>query len=113
MKCCPGTPNTNSPVSSTLSFVWNSRISSSQSATAYWLGKFVLETRKKKDGSEYPPKSLYGLVCCFKHYFEANERFDVNPLSLNDARFGPLCQTLDVEKKMLHKKGLGTKQTLL
>ena len=31
---------------------------------AYWLGKFVLEVRKQ-DGSEYPPKTLYGLVCCF------------------------------------------------
>ena len=34
---------------------------------AYWLGKFVLEVRKK-DGSEYPPKSLYALICCFKRH---------------------------------------------
>ena len=33
---------------------------------AYWLGKFVLEVRKKKDASEYPPKTLYRMVCCFK-----------------------------------------------
>jgi len=37
---------------------------------AYWLGKFVLEVRKA-DGGEYPPKSLYALVCCFKRYFKA------------------------------------------
>ncbi len=36
---------------------------------AYWMGKFVLEVRKK-DGTEYPPKSLYALVCCFKRYLE-------------------------------------------
>ena len=36
---------------------------------AYWMGKFALEVRKK-DGSEHPPKSLYALVCCFKHSFE-------------------------------------------
>ena len=27
---------------------------------AYWMGKFVLETRKT-DGQEYPPKTLYAL----------------------------------------------------
>ena len=36
----------------------------------YWMGKFVLETRKT-DGQEYLPKTLY-LVCCFKRYYEAN-----------------------------------------
>ena len=36
---------------------------------AYWLGKFILEVRKR-DGHEYPPKSLYALVCCFKRHFE-------------------------------------------
>ena len=35
---------------------------------AYWLGKFVLEVRKKKDASEYPPKTLYGMICCFKRF---------------------------------------------
>ena len=34
---------------------------------AYWMGKFVLENRKT-DGQEYPPKTLYALVCCFKRY---------------------------------------------
>ena len=40
-------------------------------------------------------------MCCCKRYFEVNERFDVNPLSLNDARFGPFLQTLDAEMKRL------------
>ncbi len=34
---------------------------------SYWMGKFVLEVRKK-GGSEYPPNSLYALVCCFKRF---------------------------------------------
>ena len=74
---------------------------------AYWLGKFILEARKK-DGTEYPPKSLYALVCSFKRFFETNERFDVNPLTPSDTRFGGFRQTLDAEMKRLHKKGLGT-----
>ena len=38
---------------------------------AYWMSKFVLEARKT-DGSEYPPKTLYAIVCSFKRYYEAN-----------------------------------------
>ena len=41
---------------------------------AYWMGKFVLEVQKK-DGHEYPPKTLYVLVCCFKRFFEQNGVF--------------------------------------
>ena len=76
---------------------------------AYWLGKFVLEVRKV-DGSEYPPKTLYALVCCFKRYFEANGVHDINPISPNDPRFGGFRQTLDAEMQRLHARGLGTKK---
>ena len=41
---------------------------------AYWMSKFVLEARKA-DGSEYPPKTLYALVCRFKRYYEASGFF--------------------------------------
>ena len=74
---------------------------------SYWLRKFVLEIRKR-DGSEYPPKSIYALVCCFKRYFEHHGIHGVNPLNLNDARFGDFRGTLDAEMKRLHGKGLGT-----
>ena len=52
---------------------------------AYWLRKFILETRKKDD-TEYPPKRLYGLTGCFKRFCEMNERFDASPLSCSNAR---------------------------
>ncbi len=57
---------------------------------AYWLGKFVLEIRKQT-GTEYPPKTLYAIVCCFKRYFERNEVYDVNPLSPLDPRSEIYC----------------------
>ena len=65
---------------------------------AYWLGKFVLEIRKQT-GTEYPPKTLYAIVCCFKRYFERNEvyNYDVNPLSPLDPRFGNFRSILDAE----------------
>ncbi len=34
---------------------------------SYWLAKFVVEVRKK-DGTHYPSKTLYALVCCFKRF---------------------------------------------
>ena len=76
---------------------------------AYWLGKFVLEVRKA-DGGEYPPKSLYALVCCFKRYFEANGVHDINLINSNDPRFGGFRQTLDAEMQRWHASGLGTKK---
>ena len=72
----------------------------------YWMGKFVMEVRKK-DGSEYPPKSLYALVCCFKRYYEQHGVHDVNPLSPTNPVFGNFWQTLDAEMKRLHGSGLG------
>lgn len=54
---------------------------------AYRLGKFILKTRKK-DSTEYPPKTLYALVCCFKRFFEVSKKLDVNPLTPSDASFG-------------------------
>ena len=70
---------------------------------AYWMGKFVLEVRKK-DGQEYLPKYIYVLVCCFKRYYEQHVVFDVNPLSSSDSRFGNFRVTLDSEMKIKREK---------
>ena len=68
---------------------------------AYWMAKFVLEVRKQ-NGSEYPPKTLYALVCCFKRYYEQNGIHYINPLCPSDAIFGNFRLTLDAEMKRLH-----------
>ena len=73
---------------------------------AYWLGKFILEVRKT-DGSEYPPKLLYALVCCFKRFFEQNGVHGINPLNTSDVRFRDFRATIDSEMKRLHRLGLG------
>ncbi len=72
---------------------------------AYWMGKFVLEVRKH-NGDEYPPKSA--MVCCFKRFYNQNERYDINPLCSTDEIFGNFRSTLDAEMKRLHGSGLGT-----
>ncbi len=74
---------------------------------AHWLAKFVLEVRKK-NGSEYPPKSLYALVCCFKRYFETNKIHNVNPLNPSDSAFGEFRSVIDAEMRRLHRNSLGT-----
>ena len=56
---------------------------------SYWLGKFVLEARKK-NGDEYPPKTFYQIVCCFKRHFEANGIHSFNPLNPPRACFWQL-----------------------
>ena len=67
---------------------------------AYWLGKFVLEVRKKKDASEYPPKTLYGMVCCSKRFFEQNKVYSVNSLApINAPEFGEFRQNIQ------HRRG--------
>ena len=76
-------------------------------ALSYWLGKFVLEARKK-NGDEYPPKTLYQIVCCFKRHFEANGIHSFNPLNPQEPAFGNFRRTLDAEMQRLHCKGLGT-----
>ena len=69
---------------------------------SYWMGKFVLEVRRK-DGMEYLPKSLYALMCCFKRlffFFEQNGVHNINPLSTTDnAVFGDFHRMLDAEMK--------------
>ena len=60
----------------------------------------------KKDGTEYPPKTLYQIVCCFKRHFKANGKHNINPLS--NEEFGNFRQTLDAEMLRLHCKGLET-----
>ena len=48
------------------------------------------------------------LVCCFKCFFEQNGVHNVNPLRVDDSRFGNFRATLDIEMKHLYGKGLGT-----
>ena len=74
---------------------------------SYWMRKLVLEVRKK-NGSMYPLKSLYALVCCFKRYYEANGVHNINPLDPSDAKFGSFRAVLDAEMKRLHSLGLGS-----
>ena len=52
----------------------------------YWLSKFVVEVAKKS-GERYPLKTVYGIICAFKHYLEEKNGFEaLNPPDASDKR---------------------------
>ena len=72
----------------------------------YWLGKFVVEIRKKKPcGEPYPPNTPYQLCCGVQRYFRENGRADLN-LSENVC-FKTFQDSLDGEMKRLAAEGYG------
>ena len=72
----------------------------------YWFSRFVLEARKK-DGTEYPPNSLYHIVCGLMRYLRQNGRPSID--FFKDSDFSTFRQTLDAEMKRLKSTGLGSK----
>jgi hypothetical protein len=76
------------------------------SAMSYSLTHFVCDARKR-DGSEYPPKSVYYLVCGLLRHLRDNKRHDINFFS--DLRFADFRKTLDAKMKSLLSKGIGIK----
>ncbi|XP_048775614.2 uncharacterized protein LOC125680217 [Ostrea edulis] len=74
----------------------------------YWMQRFVLEVRKQ-DGSEYPPRSLYYIVCGLLRFIRDENIHNVNFLDEKDHRFAVFQRVLDARMKELLSKGLGTK----
>ena len=69
------------------------------------LCNFIFEVRKK-NGEEFPPKTLHHLISGIQRYARMNERnIDV----FNDAKFSEMRVCLDSEMKRLQKSGLGSK----
>ena len=72
----------------------------------YWLGKFVVEIRKKKPcGEPYPPNTPCPLCCGVQRYFRENGRADLN-LSENVC-FKTFQDSLNGEMKSLAAGGYG------
>ena len=74
----------------------------------YWMQRFVLEVRKQ-DGSEYPSRSLYYIVCGLLRFMRDENIHNMNILDEKDHRFGVFQRVLDARMKELLSKGLGTK----
>ncbi|CAC5426047.1 unnamed protein product [Mytilus coruscus] len=72
----------------------------------FWLQRLVMEARKK-NGDEYPQKSIYYLFCGVMRYCRDNG-LHVNFFNGDDATFAGLRKVLDDQMKQLLGKGLGT-----
>ncbi|CAC5405395.1 unnamed protein product [Mytilus coruscus] len=71
------------------------------------LQRFVVEERKQ-DGLEYPPKSLYYIICGLLRHLRDEEIHDKNFLNENDIRFAVFCKVLNAKMKELASRGLGS-----
>ncbi|CAC5385968.1 unnamed protein product [Mytilus coruscus] len=74
----------------------------------HWLQRFVIEVRNKK-GEEYPPKSLYSIICGLLRYCKDMNVNDKNFLEEKYLRFVTFRRVLDSRMKELLSKGFGTK----
>ena len=72
----------------------------------HWLTLFILEVRKK-DGSEFPPNSLYHLVCGIVRYVKNHGKPELD--IFKDAKFANFRASLDSEMKRLQSLVVGSK----
>jgi hypothetical protein len=73
----------------------------------FWLQRFVVEARRQ-DGKEYPPKSLYLIVCGLLRYLRDKDVHDKNFLDEKNVDFVHFRKVLDAQMKTLLDKGFGT-----
>ncbi|XP_061195452.1 uncharacterized protein LOC133203697 [Saccostrea echinata] len=73
---------------------------------SFWLGRFVMEARKK-DGTEYPPRSIYLILCGLLRFLKDNGVYDKNFLDESNGEFAEFRKLVDARMKSLIDKGLG------
>jgi len=73
----------------------------------YFLSRFVMETRKK-DGTPYPPRSLYLITCGLLRHLRDCDVNDKNFLDSQNGVFNSFRKVLDARMKELLASGLGT-----
>ena len=71
------------------------------------LQRFVSKARQA-EGTEYPPKTLYQLLCGLLRYAREQQMDPVNFLNRKDPRFKKLHATCDVVFRSLRDAGVGT-----
>ena len=74
---------------------------------AFWLSRFIMEVRNVK-GEEYPPKTIYQIICGLLRYLKEQGKYDKNFLDNEDPCFAEFYTLLDSRMKDLLQKGHGT-----
>ena len=73
------------------------------------LQRFVSEARRA-DGTNYPPKTIYQILCGLLRYSRENHSDPINFLDRKDTRFKKLHATCDVIFRTLHEEGIGVER---
>lgn len=73
---------------------------------SFWLGRFVMEAQKR-DGTEYPPRSIYLILCGLLRYLKDNGVYDKDFLDENNGEFTDFRKLVDARMKSLIDKGYG------
>ena len=77
----------------------------------FWLARFVLEV-KKKNGSDYPPYSLYQICCAIQRAFNdrSSGKFkNATIFDRNNPHFYKFYEALDSRMRELTQQGIGVK----
>ena len=78
-----------------------------QEEVQHWLTRFILEVRKK-DGSVYPPNTLYHICCGLMRHLKWTGKPEIN--FFKDKEFADFRASLDAEMKNLQSQGIGSKK---
>ena len=73
---------------------------------SHWLAVFVTEARKS-DGTKYPAKSLYQILCGILHFMRKRDPCAPNFLDQKDGRFRELIGTCESVFRILRQSGIG------
>ena len=82
----------------------------SPSDLSLWLQRYVLGTRKK-DGSKYPAKTIYLLLCGLYRYMKESKEQALNIFDRENPNFRRLFNTCDSLFRELREEGVGSEST--
>ena len=76
-----------------------------KSQLQHWMSRFVLKLRKK-DGTEFPPNSLYHICCGLMRYLHSSGKPELD--IFKDKEFAEFRTVLDSQMKRLQAAGIGS-----
>ena len=82
-------------------------LSDSSSDLSFWLQKYILRTRKK-NGEQYPPKTLHLLLCGLNRFMKEKKLDSFNIFDHDNSDFKLLYNTCDSYFRELREEGIGS-----
>ena len=86
-------------------------LSDSSSDLSFWLQKYILGTHKK-NGEQYPPKTLHPLLCGLNRFMKEKKLDLFNIFDHDNSDFKLLYNTCDSYFRELREEGIGSHSTV-